>query len=258
MRNNYNNSWATNHLILDFSHVYEDENIPEKNTLHWLDCADITGCDLYCSAEAREQIWNRIQPYGIRGIHFLDSGNYHYVTGIITDHIRQDFSLVLFDHHTDMQKPLIDGMMSCGDWAGHVLDTNEWLRQLVLIGPQGSDIGEISCTRKDRLLTFSSEELQTGAGREKLAKIKRDLPVYISIDKDVLGENYAETNWNQGDMSLPMLEHLLLPLLEQAEILGIDICGECQPGIPLPEYCEAEEVNSETNRELFAFMAKYI
>lgn len=166
--------------------------------------------------------------------------------------------MVLFDHHTDMQKPLIEGMMSCGDWAGHVLDTNDRLQQLVLIGPQQRDIDQISCAHKDSLLTFSAEELKHNAGREKLAKIKRDLPVYISIDKDVLGENYAETNWNQGDMSLAMLEQLLLPLLTQADILGIDICGECQPGMPLPEYFEAEEVNSETNRELFTFIKKYI
>ena len=59
-------------------------------------------------------------------------------------------------------------------------------------------------------------------------------------------------------MSLAMLEQLLLPLLTQADILGIDICGECQPGMPLPEYFEAEEVNSETNRELFEFMVKFI
>ena len=74
----------------------------------------------------------------------------------------------------------------------------------------------------------------------------------------MLEETYAETNWNQGDMSLAMLEQLLLPLLTQADILGIDICGECQPGMPMPEYFEAEEVNSETNRELFAFIKRYI
>ena len=249
---------TTNHLILDFSHVYEDENILKTDSLHWLDCSDITGCDLYCSPEARTQIWERIKPYGIRGIHFLDSGNYHYVTDIMTKHILQEFCLVLFDHHTDMQQPMIKGMMSCGDWAGHVLDTNELLQQLILIGPQQCDIEQICCAGKNKLLAFSAEELQNGVERKKLAKIKRNLPVYVSIDKDVLDEAYAETNWNQGDMSLAMLEQLLLPLLTQADILGIDICGECQPGMPLPEYFEAEEVNSETNRELFEFMVKYI
>ena len=134
---------TTNHLILDFSHVYCDEKIPKNDKMHWLDCSDITECDLYCSKRAEEEIRARIVPYGIRGIHFLDSGNYHYVTGIMTSLIKQEFSLILFDHHTDMQKPMIEQMTSCGDWAGKVLKTNPWLQQLILIGPQESDILQI-------------------------------------------------------------------------------------------------------------------
>ena len=114
---------TTNHLILDFSHVYCDEKIPKNDRVHWLDCSDIAECDLYCSKRAEKEIRARIEPYGIRGIHFLDSGNYHYVTGIMAEQIKQDFSLILFDHHTDMQKPMIEHMTSCGDWAGKVLKT---------------------------------------------------------------------------------------------------------------------------------------
>ena len=134
---------TTNHLILDFSHVYCDEKIPKNDRVHWLDCSDIAECDLYCSKRAEEEIRARIEPYGIRGIHFLDSGNYHYVTGIMTEQIKQGFSLILFDHHTDMQKPMIEHMTSCGDWAGKVLKTNPWLQQLILIGPQECDIQQI-------------------------------------------------------------------------------------------------------------------
>lgn len=39
--------------------------------------------------------------------------------------------------------------------------------------------------------------------------MKKNLPVYISIDKDILDKQYTETNWSQGNMSLPMLERLL-------------------------------------------------
>ena len=46
--------------------------------------------------------------------------------------------------------------------------------------------------------------------------------------------------------------------LNQKHILGVDICGECQQGIPLPEYMEAEEKNAETNRRLFEFLTRYI
>ena len=59
-------------------------------------------------------------------------------------------------------------------------------------------------------------------------------------------------------MSLSLLEHLLRAFLETGNILGIDICGECQQGIPLPEYMEAEEKNAKTNRKLFEFLTHYI
>lgn len=260
-----------NHLILDFSHVYCDENIPENalvnDNVHWLDCSQIEGCDLYCSECAEEKIMEKIEPYGIHGIHFLDSGNYHYITAIMVSQIRKDFMLVVFDHHTDMQKPMIEDMMSCGDWAGKVLNTNPYLQQLVLIGPEQKDIkqiysdkaGELNGTYiKEKLLTFSAEEIESGEDKDKISKIKTDLPVYISIDKDILDRKYSETNWSQGKMSLTMLEELLLHFMQNRRILGIDICGECQPGIPFPEYIEAEEINEETNKEIFEYLNHYI
>lgn len=257
---------TTNHLILDFSHVYCDEKIPKNDKVHWLDCSDITECDLYCSKRAEEEIRARIAPYGIHGIHFLDSGNYHYVTGIMTALIKQKFSLILLDHHTDMQKPMIEQMTSCGDWAGKVLKTNPWLQQLILIGPQESDILQIyrekeglvsGAELQEKLITFSEEEIQSVEDENKISGIKRNLPVYISIDKDILDEEYSETNWSQGKMPLPVLERLLMPFLTSGNILGIDICGECQQGISLPQYLEAEKINGETNKELFDFLMHY-
>lgn len=207
-----------NHLILEFSHVYCDENIPKNTGIHWLDCSEIEECDLYCSRQAEEKIREKIKPYGIHGIHFLDSGNYHYVTEIMTSQIQKEFQLVVFDHHTDMQKPMIEHMTSCGDWAGKVLETNPWLQQLVLIGPQESDIEQLYRENDglmnhkeiaEKLLTFSAEEIRSGEDKNKISKIKKNLLVYISIDKDILDKQYTETNWSQGNMSLQMLERLL-------------------------------------------------
>ena len=70
----------------------------------------------------------------------------------MAEQIKQDFSLILFDHHTDMQKPMIGHMTSCGDWAGKVLKANPWLQQLILIGPQERDIRQIY-SEKEGLVT---------------------------------------------------------------------------------------------------------
>lgn len=121
-------------LILDFTHVYCDEYIKDIDRFRYIDCSDIEETDMYCSKEANKRIWEKIKPYGIQGIHYIDSGNYHYISKIITDHIDEPFGLVMYDHHTDMQIPMVPGMMSCGDWAGQALNRNKNLRQLVIVG----------------------------------------------------------------------------------------------------------------------------
>lgn len=271
-------------MILDFTHVYRDEDIKDIDRFRYIDCSDIQETDMYCSKNAYEKIWGRIEPYGIQGIHYIDSGNYHYITKIITDHITEPFGLVMYDHHTDMQIPMVPEMMSCGDWAGQTLIQNENLRQLVIVGPPESDIEQTlesySGSQSGRLLTFSAEDLHGDLLENKLKLIRTDLPLYISIDKDVLGTEYTETNWSQGDMSIDGLERLLSVFLggqgeekntdacrnderydggiRHSRILGVDVCGEVQTDISVPEYLEAEEKNEKANIELFRFISEHV
>ena len=271
-------------MILDFTHVYRDEDIKDIDRFSYIDCSDIQETDMYCSKNAYEKIWGRIEPYGIQGIHYIDSGNYHYITKIITDHITEPFGLVMYDHHTDMQIPMVPEMMSCGDWAGQTLIQNENLRQLVVVGPPESDIEQTlesySGSQSGRLLTFSAEDLHGDLLENKLKLIRTDLPLYISIDKDVLGTEYTETNWSQGDMSIDGLERLLSVFLggqgeekntdacrnderydggiRHSRILGVDVCGEVQTDISVPEYLEAEEKNEKVNIELFRFISEHV
>ena len=271
-------------LILDFTHVYCDEYIKDIDRFRYIDCSDIEETDMYCSKEANKRIWEKIKPYGIQGIHYIDSGNYHYISKIITDHIDEPFGLVMYDHHTDMQIPMVPEMMSCGDWAGQALSQNKNLRQLVIVGPPEKDIDQTlesyNGSQSGRLLIFSAEDLHGGLLENKLKLIRTDLPLYISIDKDVLGTEDCETNWSQGDMSIDGLERLLGVFLggqgeernydacrnderyagdiRHSRILGIDICGEIQTDIPVPEYLEAEEKNEKVNIELFRFISEHV
>ena len=271
-------------LILDFTHVYCDEYIKDIDRFRYIDCSDIEETDMYCSKEANKRIWEKIKPYGIQGIHYIDSGNYHYITKIITDHIDEPFGLVMYDHHTDMQIPMVPGMMSCGDWAGQALSQNKNLRQLVMVGPPEKDIDQTleshNGSQSGRLLIFSAEDLHGGLLENKLKLIRTDLPLYISIDKDVLGTEDCETNWSQGNMSIGGLERLLGVFLggqgeernsdaccnderyagdiRHSRILGVDICGEIQTDIPVPEYLEAEEKNEKVNIELFRFISEHV
>lgn len=83
-----------------------------------------------------------------------------------------------------------------------------------------------------------------------------DLPIYISIDKDVLDRGEARTNWNQGDMPLAILEKLLLEVFKHQRVIGVDICGECSLAEPLPELMEDQRINKTTNESLYRFLTK--
>lgn len=52
-----------NNFILDFTGVYDDEFAKEKTSLTWIDCTDITGCDMYVSDEAEKQIGERVLEF---------------------------------------------------------------------------------------------------------------------------------------------------------------------------------------------------
>ena len=60
-------------LILDFSHVYCDERIPDRNKIHWIDCSDITECDLYCSGCAADEIWASMLGVAVEAMNMINA-----------------------------------------------------------------------------------------------------------------------------------------------------------------------------------------
>lgn len=138
-------------MIFDFTQCYPKRKEPG---LEWHDCSAIGGSRLYCSRDAEEKIKALIAPAGVSGIHFIDSGDYH----------------------------------------------------------------------------------------------------YICIDKDVLDEKYAVTNWDQGKMSMRMLEQILKTLVTEYDVIGVDICGMYPEENSLPEYLRAERVNIRSDEELYRFL----
>ena len=79
----------------------------------------------------------------------------------------------------------------------------------------------------------------------KLSESK--LPIYMSIDKDVLHESITSTNWDQGNMSLEELDEWIDYILDNRYLIGADICGEAD--FEAPE--EAHHRNSEINGHLY-------
>lgn len=280
-----------NIMIMNFSGVYEiqglkaalerkadsvlaeAENMAVKPVVTQLDCQDIPGTNCYCDSLAEEEIGKRIAPFGPEGIHFLDSGNYHYLTKLWLELVKVPFELLVFDHHTDMQRPAFGGILSCGGWIREALETNENLKHVILVGPPQSAMEE---TKKElskdgaellEKVTWISEEeflqnVEKPDGTQKLCgqcnvtgieiDEKERLPLYISIDKDVLPESEGKTNWDQGNVALGQALHFIDVYLQQIpgrQIIGMDICGED----PEADNEEVQTVCRKTSEKICGF-----
>ena len=122
-------------VIMNFSGIYEEETFYKDREVCWVDCRDMSGVNGYCSDDAQEEIRKRIQDYDYRGIHFLDSGNYHYLSKFWLEKIEEPYSLIVFDHHTDMQESAFFGMLSCGSWIKEVLEEHPYIKEVCVVGP---------------------------------------------------------------------------------------------------------------------------
>ncbi|SEK19910.1 hypothetical protein SAMN02910377_00264 [Pseudobutyrivibrio ruminis] len=214
-----------NTTILEMTDAYLHQSFYQSNEkLNIIDCRDIEGTRCYLDDVAKEELIKRISNEPADGIHFIDSGNYHYLTLLWLSKIDVDFNLVLFDHHPDDQPPSFGMITSCGGWVLEAKETLPHLKNVYTFGV--GDMPDIS-------------------------DIPTDLPLYISIDKDVLSTDYAITDWDQGTMTLPEMKEILEKIFSAHEIYGVDICGDsgemAENGAP---------INNQTNATLFDFLSQ--
>lgn len=225
-------------IIMNFSGVYKEESFWKEESVQWIEAGDISGTNCYCDDEAFKELQKRMGDFSVEGIHFLDSGNYHYMTRLWIEKIKEPFQLLVLDNHTDMQLPAFGGILSCGGWIARSLETLPYLKKVFLIGPGQEDWHEVAPSFQEKT-SFLGRDMLWKAYREGeesliqqyIKKIDSSLPLYLSIDKDILCEEEACTGWSQGDMTerelFDFLEKLFACLREKnIPLLGVDICGE--------------------------------
>lgn len=221
-------------VIMDFSGVYGLESFYEGEEADWVEVQGLPGCNCYCDEEARQQLQEKIREYPAFGMHFIDSGNYHYMSRIWLEKLQEPFRLLVLDNHTDMQPPAFGGILSCGGWIQAALEELPYLEEVILVGPDEEAFAQIETKWKEHVRFLSREELQSLPRKEIrqfFREIGGDLPLYISIDKDVLSTEDACTGWSQGDMRISeLVEYLELAAKACREagqrIAGVDVCGE--------------------------------
>ena len=162
------------------------------------DFSGIEGTNCYCSPESADIIRKTIAGMPLHAIHTIGTGDYHYITLFWTERIEEPFALILYDNHPDDQETAFGGdILSCGSWVRSV-------RSLPMCkGVRWTD----------------------GGGTDHGVCIPEGIPVYISIDLDILSEDYARTDWDQGTVSLEDLSERIKMDIKAHRLIGADICG---------------------------------
>lgn len=245
-------------VITNFSGIYKNQNFyknyAEEEEISWTELSDLSGCNCYCDAEASDRIRKEIQAFTGKGLHFIDSGNYHYMTRLWLEKLQIPFRLLVFDNHTDMQPPAFGGLLSCGGWIVASLEELPLLQEVILVGPDEEAYTQVEPDLQQKVLFLSREKLSTMTAEEKegfFNNLSEDLPLYVSVDKDVLCKGDASTTWSQGDMHLSELMSFLELVLERQNILGMDVCGECDM-----DSCSEDFLNDHANEAILRLWEK--
>ncbi|WP_077046376.1 arginase [Pseudomonas sp. KK4] len=192
-------------------------------------------------------------------IYFVGSGDYHHLTPAFLTDLPTRVSLIHFDNHPDWVR--FAPRRHCGSWVNQALKLPN-VERIVTLGPCSDDLqnpqlkgGNLGALKRGVLQVFPWRHppskvwgvVGDGAGHQQqenllhwrnladldwpvfLEQMIASLPtdaVWITIDKDVLANEDAATNWDQGGMRLTHLLQAILQLAASKRIIGIDICGE--------------------------------
>lgn len=200
---------------------------------------------------------HEVQPGNAGGgiVHEVQSDN---VDGGIVHEVQPGnagggFVLVVFDNHTDMQPPAFEGLLSCGGWIIRALQDIPSLCGALVIGPDEEAIAAADESAAQKVRFLSRERLAAWRSadsfnenfcgsfekwvRKELADLRQKYgasAVYLSVDKDILSEEYARTSWSQGETSNEELAFMVRSVLHASQdygmsFTGADVCGESEP-----------------------------
>jgi arginase family enzyme len=189
----------------------------------------------------------------------LGSGDFHHLAVLLMEQAREPITIVHIDNHPDWVR--LAPRWHCGSWVNQALRSPH-VRRVITLGVCSDDLvhpdlkgGNLPALANGRIVLFPWQHapsrvwrrLADGAGHRyekghliwsNLAEIGVEkalnaiIPliethaIWISIDKDVLAEREALTNWDQGQMPLAAVVQIIRALGAHFSLAGADICGE--------------------------------
>ena len=235
----------------------------------------------------------------------VGSGDYHHLTPLLLERVREPVTVVHFDNHPDWVR--LAPRWHCGSWVNQALRL-EHVARIVTIGPcsddlvwpelKGGNLGALAsgklrlfpwthapsrvlrriadgasyrCASRHLVWNNLAEMSSAEAARTILSQIDTTA-IWLTIDKDVLPEHEAVSNWDHGQMPLRAILDLIEAIGRKHSIVGADICGEyAPPHFPnalkrwevrrdqprrAPPDAVALERNAEVNRQLLSAIQK--
>ena len=105
------------HILTKFSSMFDDEYWLPAEGFEILDFRSLEGTSRYCDPAAEEQICSMLASRPLNAVHWIDSGDYHYMTALWLRNLKSPSGLVLFDNHPDDQPDAFGSeILSCGSW----------------------------------------------------------------------------------------------------------------------------------------------
>ncbi|HXS72680.1 MAG TPA: hypothetical protein VN725_01445 [Rhodanobacteraceae bacterium] len=195
-------------------------------------------------------------------ITFLGSGDYHHLAALLIGRLREPVSVLHIDNHPDWVR--LAPRWHCGSWINRLLELPV-VKRVVTVGPCSEDLthparkgGNLAALDNGKLALFPWQHapsrvrrrIADGPGHHwsngylqwrNLAErqladacdaVVAALPgeaVWITLDKDVLPEREALTNWDQGRMPLHAVVEMIGAVGARKCVVGADVCGEYSP-----------------------------
>ncbi len=192
------------------------------------------------------------------GITFYGSGDFHHISLALLKRLTGPFNLLVLDKHPDWMRGI--PFLHCGTWLRHALklprlnrvfhcggeldfdNAYRWLapwreiqagRVVVFPAQRRFVRGRWAAVAVNPLLDEEGAPLAASLN-DALAPFRDDLsrlPLYISIDKDVLCAEDAAVNWDSGLLRLAEAVTIVERFLRAADghLIGADVLGDWSP-----------------------------
>jgi arginase family enzyme len=207
------------------------------------------------AARARIHAQTPAQPT----LSLLGSGDFHHLAVLLMEQATEPITIIHIDNHPDWVR--LAPRWHCGSWVNQALRLPQ-VQRVITIGPCSDDLvrpdlkgGNLPALAGGRIVLFPWQHAPSriwrriadgpghrcenghliwtnmgDTGVEQVLNVILPListkAIWISIDKDVLSEDQALTNWDQGQMPLAAVVRVIAAVGATKRIAGADICGE--------------------------------